>query len=101
MSSTARAIFNEHQISVVARVTLKTGTTMKSSQQRTGGNIFEDPEWDDEVDSKTNRVLVAGFLAISFTLMLTSDILEGATALLTKSIFKKRNKNVRSSSDLY
>jgi len=74
---------------------------MKSSQQRTGGNIFEDPEWDDEVDSKTNRVLVAGFLAISFTLMLTSDILEGATALLTKSIFKKRNKNVRSSSDLY
>mgnify|MGYP003634275949 CR=1 FL=1 len=74
---------------------------MKSSQQRPGGNIFEDPEWDDEVDSRTNRVLVAGFLAISFTLMLTSDILKGTTALLTKSIFKKRNKNVRSSSDLY
>lgn len=74
---------------------------MKSSQQRPGGNIYEDSEWDDQVDSRTNRVLVAGFLAISFTLMLTSDILEGTTALLTKSIFKKRNRNVRSSSDLY
>jgi len=74
---------------------------MKSSQQRPGGNIFEDPEWDDEVDNKATRALVAGFLIVSFTLMLTSDILKGTTALITKSIFKKRNKNVRSSSDLY
>ena len=74
---------------------------MKSSQQRPGGNIFEGQEWDDEVDNKATRALVAGFLIVSFTLMLTSDILKGTTALITKSIFKKRNKNVRSSSDLY
>jgi len=72
-----------------------------SDQQHCGDNIFDDPEWDEQVDSKTTRVLVAGFLVISFTLVLTSDILKSTTNLLTKAIFKKGTKNVRSSSDLY
>lgn len=58
-------------------------------------------KWSREVtNSKIARTLVAGGLLISFTLLITKDILEGTKNIIMKPRFRKK-KNVGRSSDLY
>jgi hypothetical protein len=60
-----------------------------------------DDKWSKEVtNSKIARTIVAGGLLVSFTLLITRDILKGTKNIITKPIFRKK-KNVRSSADLY
>jgi len=60
-----------------------------------------DDKWSKEVtNSKIARTIVAGGLLVSFTLLITKDILQGTKKIITKPLFRKK-KNVRSSADLY
>lgn len=59
-------------------------------------------EWNKNVvNSKVARAIVMGGLVVSFSVIILGESLKGAKKIITKPFFRKRNENVRRSSDLY
>jgi len=62
----------------------------------------DNDEWTRTVtNSKTARAVVAGGLIVSFSVLALGEMLKGIKKIITKPLFRKRNENVRRSSDLY
>ena len=64
--------------------------------------IFDDFDYKRKVtNSKTARAVVMGGLVVSFSVIILAETLKGVKRIATKPFFRKRNENVRRSSDLY
>jgi hypothetical protein len=63
---------------------------------------MDDSEWNSNViNSKTAQAVVMGGLIVSFSVIVLGESLNCIKKIITKPFFRKRNENVRRSSDLY